>query len=185
MKLCSVFSKLTSSLRNRFNQECVLSTTQRRALGPGVRTFSSVSCLHDFRFCWYPCLRVVTKSSPRAGIHAERFCGPRAFLWFCVCSSVGRRRCAVAWPRAVSPHARWPRWRPETAGCHARRPAGCACARFFPRSVGLGTIHCCARGALPLLPSMLCQRQAMPSISSYSASPACQRRRKNPACCQR
>ena len=34
MKLCSVFSKLTSSLRNRFNQECVLSTTQRRALCP-------------------------------------------------------------------------------------------------------------------------------------------------------
>ena len=63
MKLCSVFSKLTSSLRNRFNQECVLSTTQRRALCPVVRTFSSVSCLRDFRFCWYPCLRVVTKAS--------------------------------------------------------------------------------------------------------------------------
>lgn len=43
---------------------------------------------------------------------------------------------------------------------------------FFPRSVKFGATHSCANGAFPVAPSTLCQRQAMPSISSYSTCPA-------------
>src|SRR5439155_3679596 len=52
---------------------------------------------------------------------------------------------------------------------------------FFPRSVGLGPTDSCASGAFSNAPSMLCHRQAMPSISSYSAKPACHSTTKNPA----
>ena len=52
---------------------------------------------------------------------------------------------------------------------------------FFPRSVGLGPTACCAKGALNMAPSMLCHRQAMPSICSYSANPAFQTASNTPA----
>src|SRR5450631_1018510 len=52
---------------------------------------------------------------------------------------------------------------------------------FFPRSVGFGPTDSCASGAFTKAPSTLCQRQGMPSMSSYSASPACHKMRKNPA----
>lgn len=68
-------------------------------------------------------------------------------------------------------HASVPRLRLTTAGFHSRRPKGFAWSHFFPRSVGLGPTVSCANGAFTMDPSMLCQRQAMPSISSYSASP--------------
>src|ERR1017187_3574052 len=42
-KLASVFSKLTRSLRKRFSQECVRSTTHRLALYPGFWRFASAS----------------------------------------------------------------------------------------------------------------------------------------------
>jgi len=63
------------------------------------------------------------------------------------------------------------RWRLSTEGFHARRQASFSCSLFFPRSVGLGPTASCARGALTIEPSMLCQAQAIPSMSSYSASP--------------
>ena len=68
-------------------------------------------------------------------------------------------------------HAHWPRSRRATTGRHGRPPAGGACCPFFPRSVGLRPTASCASGALNIAPSMLCQRQAMPSIWSYSAKP--------------
>ena len=64
-----------------------------------------------------------------------------------------------------------PRWRLSTAGFQSRQPADCACCLFFPRSVGFGPTASCASGALTIAPSMLCHAQAIPSISSYSASP--------------
>jgi hypothetical protein len=86
------------------------------------------------------------------GIHTERL--RQSWIWL--------------WPRAddapqsrikhASHHVDWPRLRPATAGCHARRPEGFACAHFFPRSVGFGPTHSVARGALYMAPSMLCQR---------------------------
>ena len=74
--------------------------------------------------------------------------------------------------RGASRHARWLRSRRSSAGCHARRLTNFACAHFFPRSVGLAPTHFRARGAFARAPSTLCQSQAMPSISSYSANPA-------------
>jgi len=68
-------------------------------------------------------------------------------------------------------HAAGPRLRLTTAGFHSRRRGGSAWSHFFPRSVGLGPTASCAKGALTIAPSMLCQRQTIPSISSYSASP--------------
>ena len=60
-----------------------------------------------------------------------------------------------------------------------------ALAAFFPRSVGLLPTASWASGALPCVPSMLCHSQAIPSISSYSAKPACHKARKNPCPRQR
>jgi hypothetical protein len=68
-------------------------------------------------------------------------------------------------------HAAGPRLRLTTAGFHSRRRGGFVWSHFFPRSVGLGPTASWAKGALTIAPSMLCQRQAIPSISSYSASP--------------
>ena len=68
-------------------------------------------------------------------------------------------------------HAAVPRLRLTTAGFHSRRRGGFVLSHFFPRSVGLGPTASCANGALAIAPSMLCQRQAIPSISSYSANP--------------
>ena len=80
----------------------------------------------------------------------------------------------------VSRRGRWRRWRLLTAGFHVRRRADCACSLFFPRSVGFGPTASCARGALTIPPSRLCQRQAIPSMSSYSASPLRHRRTNTP-----
>ena len=75
----------------------------------------------------------------------------------------------------------WLRSRRATTGRHGRPPAGVACSPFFPRSVGLRPTASCAKGALNMAPSMLCHRQAMPSIWSYSARPACQIASNTPA----
>jgi hypothetical protein len=77
-------------------------------------------------------------------------------------------------------HAGVPRSRLTTAGFHSRRRAGFAWSRFFPRSVGLAPTASNANGALTIAPSMLCHDQAIPSISSYSASPLRQRRVNTP-----
>jgi hypothetical protein len=74
----------------------------------------------------------------------------------------------------------WPRLRLTTAGFHGRPPTGCACFLFFPRSVGFGPTASRASGALVSAPSMLCQDQAIPSISSYSAKPCRHNARKTP-----
>ena len=63
------------------------------------------------------------------------------------------------------------RSRPGIAGFHARRREDFVCSHFFARSVGFGPTDSCAIGAFTMAPSMLCQDQAIPSISSYSASP--------------
>jgi hypothetical protein len=68
-------------------------------------------------------------------------------------------------------HAFGLRSRPGTAGFHARRREDFVCSHFFPRSVGFGPTDSCASGAFTMAPSMLCQDHAIPSISSYSASP--------------
>src|SRR4030042_1743588 len=80
----------------------------------------------------------------------------------------------------ISRHAARPRSRLTTAGFHSRRPADCACFHFFPRSVGFGPTASRANGALTIAPSMLCQAQAMPSISAYSANPFRHSRTKTP-----
>ncbi len=74
-------------------------------------------------------------------------------------------------PPEVSRHAHEHRWRLSTTGFHSRLRASCACSLFFPLSVGFGPTASCANGAFTIAPSMLCQAQAMPSISSYSANP--------------
>ena len=72
---------------------------------------------------------------------------------------------------AASRHAYWLRSRLAIAGFHGRRRAGCVSSHFFPRSVGFGPTASCANGAFTIAPSMLCQAQAIPCISSYSAKP--------------
>ena len=73
------------------------------------------------------------------------------------------------------------RSRLTTAGFHARRRARFACSHFFPRSVGFGPTASCANGAFTIAPSMLCHAHAIPSISSYSASPFRHSLTKTPA----
>ncbi len=87
-------------------------------------------------------------------------------------------------PRSVPAtphHASVPRLRLTTAGFHSRRRADFAWSHFFPRSVGFAPTASRAKGALTIAPSMLCQDQPIPSISSYSASPLRQRRTKTPS----
>ena len=79
-------------------------------------------------------------------------------------------------------HASVPRLRLTTAGFHCRRRGDFAWSHFFPRSVGFAPTASRAKGAFTIAPSILCQDQAMPSISSYSASPLRQRRTKTPSC---
>jgi hypothetical protein len=68
-------------------------------------------------------------------------------------------------------HAFGLRSRLGTAGFHVRRREDFAWSHFFPRSVGFGPTDSSANGAFTMAPSMLCQDQAIPSISSYSAKP--------------
>jgi hypothetical protein len=75
----------------------------------------------------------------------------------------------------------WLLTRRRKAGRHDRRPVLSASSPFFPRSVGLGPTDSIASGALFVLPSILCHNQAMPSISSYSTSPAFHIRSNTPA----
>jgi len=77
-------------------------------------------------------------------------------------------------------HVAGPRSRLTTAGFHCRRRADFAWSHFFPRSVGFAPTASRANGALTIAPSMLCHDQAIPSISSYSASPLRQRRVNTP-----
>ena len=100
--------------------------------------------------------------------------------------------CEPCSPRAVSPpsdprsapavsrHVFGRRSRPATKGFHARRREDFAWSHFFPRSVGFGPTASSAIGAFTMPPSMLCQDQAMPSISSYSARPLRHSRTKTP-----
>ena len=83
-----------------------------------------------------------------------------------------------AWVQATSRRAVGPRWRLWIAGFHSRRPVSCAWSLFFPRSVGLGPTASWASGAFTMAPSILCQAQAAPSRSSYSANPLRQSRTK-------
>ena len=85
-------------------------------------------------------------------------------------------RSAPARPR----HVGVPRSRLTTAGFHCRRPGDFAWSRFFPLSVGFAPTVSSAKGAFTIAPSMLCHDQAIPSISSYSASPLRQRRTNTP-----
>ena len=78
-------------------------------------------------------------------------------------------------------HASGLRLRLTTAGFHCRRRGDFVWSHFFPRSVGFAPTASRAKGALTIAPSILCQDQAMPSISSYSASPLRQRRTKTPS----
>jgi len=82
---------------------------------------------------------------------------------------------------AMPHHASVLRLRLATAGFHSRRRGDFAWSHFFPRSVGFAPTASRAKGAFTIAPSILCQDQAMPSISSYSASPFRQRRTKTPS----
>jgi len=82
-------------------------------------------------------------------------------------------------------HAGSLRLRLTIVGRHARLQGCGACFLFFPRSVGLRPTSSSAIGAFIMAPSMLCHCHEIPSISSYSASPARQRERKKPAFIQR
>jgi hypothetical protein len=83
---------------------------------------------------------------------------------------------------AMPHHASVPRLRLTTAGFHSRRRGDFAWSHFFPLSVGFAPTASRAKGAFTIAPSILCQDQAIPSISSYSASPLRQRRTKTPSC---
>ncbi len=96
-------------------------------------------------------------------------------VWDLSLEKADRPRSRLRSVQAVSHHVSGLRLRLTTAGLHSRRPKGFAWSRFFPRSVGLGPAVSSANGALIIAPSMLCHRQAIPSISSYSASPFLQR----------
>lgn len=80
----------------------------------------------------------------------------------------------------TSHHASELRSRLTTAGFHSRRQEGFSWSHFFPRSVGFAPTASKANGAFTVAPSMLCHDQAIPSISSYSASPLRQRRENTP-----
>jgi len=95
-------------------------------------------------------------------------------------SSGGQSPLPSASAQGVSRRASAPRSRPSIAGFQSRLRADCVCSHFFPRSVGLGPTASSASGALASAPSILCQTQAIPSISSYSASPLRQSRTKTP-----
>ncbi len=82
---------------------------------------------------------------------------------------------------ATPHHASVLRLRLTTAGFHSRRRGGFVWSHFFPRSVGFAPTASRAKGAFTIAPSMLCQDQAIPSISSYSASPLRQARTKTPS----
>lgn len=86
-------------------------------------------------------------------------------------SRADRLRSGPKLPPTKPHHVSGPLLRLRTAGFHSRLRGGFVSSHFFPRSVGLGPTVSCANGALTIDPSMLCQRQAIPSISSYSASP--------------
>jgi hypothetical protein len=81
---------------------------------------------------------------------------------------------------ATPRHVAVPRLRLTTAGFHSRRRGDFAWSHFFPRSVGFAPTASRAKGAFTIDPSILCQDQAIPSISSYSASPLRHRRTKTP-----
>jgi hypothetical protein len=90
-------------------------------------------------------------------------------------------RSRPTWVPAVSHHASVPRLRLSTAGFHSRLRGDFAWSHFFPRSVGFAPTASRAKGAFTIAPSILCQDQAIPSVSSYSASPLRQRRTKTPS----
>jgi hypothetical protein len=70
-------------------------------------------------------------------------------------------------------HSGLPRSRRSIAGPQCRPPVRGVWFHFPPLSVGFGPPDVMAFGALAMAPSMLCQLQVMPSMSSYSARPAC------------
>lgn len=94
---------------------------------------------------------------------------------------VVRRQSSREHSRAVRHHAGSLRLRRSRAGLHARRQEHGVCFHFFPLSVGFDPTVSSAMGALTIEPSILCHRQDIPSISSYSASPDCQSLKKNPS----
>jgi len=95
-------------------------------------------------------------------------------------SSGGQSPLPSASAPGVSRRASAPRSRLSLTGFQSRLRADFVCSHFFPRSVGLGPTASSASGALVSAPSILCQTQAIPSISSYSASPLRQSRTKTP-----
>jgi len=80
----------------------------------------------------------------------------------------------------TSHHVAELRSRLTIAGLHSRRREDFFWSHFFPRSVGFAPTASKANGAFTVAPSMLCHDQAIPSISSYSASPLRQRRENTP-----
>lgn len=83
--------------------------------------------------------------------------------------------------QVLSHHDDLLRSRRSIAGHHGRLREDAVCFHFFPRSVGFGPTSSWARGAFTIAPSMLCHLHAIPSISSYSWSPALHNCIKNPA----
>jgi hypothetical protein len=81
----------------------------------------------------------------------------------------------------VAYRACWLLIRRRKAGRHDRRQVPNVSSPFFPRSVGFGPTDSFASGALFVLPSILCHNQSIPSISSYSISPAFHIRSNTPA----
>ncbi len=106
---------------------------------------------------------------PHINAAGERLSLKAAQLWYGPTSAL-----------TTSHHVAEPRSRRTTAGFQSRRREDFAWSHFFPRSVGLGPTVSNAKGAFTTAPSMLCHDQAMPSISSYSASPFRQRRENTP-----
>ena len=118
--------------------------------------------LHNFLRFFYQSILHLHKDSASSGHEAFEFYSAARILfeWYHVDSRRLRR---------------------STTGLHTRLREYDAWLHFFPRSVGLGPTDSWAVGAFVMEPSMLCHFQAIPSISSYSASPFFHNFRKKPS----
>ena len=105
---------------------------------------------------------------------------PNKVLLGTSCWKVDPSQSDPRWVPTNPHHASVPRLRLTTAGFHSRRREDFVSSHFFPRSVGFGPTASNANGAFTIVPSILCHRQAIPSISSYSASPLRQRLTNTP-----
>ena len=93
------FSKRTSSLRKRFIHEWVTSTTHRRALYPGICSFSLFSCPRLFICGMKPRNTTISNAgSPVYPLSRQRCCG---------CSNISGRSTIIEFSKVSSCDTSW------------------------------------------------------------------------------